>query len=205
MLAFDHLIIATNTPENTAQQFAKKYGVKVIQGGKHHNWGTHNYLAYFKNDCYIEWLGIFDEALARKSGNLLIQQLVEALAVHVEAPIQYALRTNQMDEYLAYFDAEDISYTGPVPGSRKKPDGSTLKWRMLFPISQVTPLPFLIEWDAGKNVPRDSDLINEQKLDTVMTPYDIYEFSLYEKNGVINLANASLLIKQNERLTFTFA
>ncbi|PAE28376.1 VOC family protein [Oceanobacillus profundus] len=47
MLALDHLIIAANDPEKAAQQFAQKYGVKVIQGGEHHNWGTYNYLSYF--------------------------------------------------------------------------------------------------------------------------------------------------------------
>ncbi|MBP2079835.1 VOC family protein [Oceanobacillus polygoni] len=205
MLALDHLIIAASDPKKTAQQFATKYSVKVIQGGKHHHWGTYNYLAYFKNDCYIEWLGIFDEVLARKSGNPLIHQLVAALANHVEAPIQYALRTNQMDAYIAHFNAEDISYTGPIPGSRKRPDGSTLNWRMLFPASESTVLPFLIEWGAEKNVPKDSDSINEQKLDTVMTPHDVQTYSLRVENGAVNLENASLFIKQGKNLTFTFA
>ncbi|MCM3399043.1 VOC family protein [Oceanobacillus profundus] len=205
MLALDHLIIAANDPEKAAQQFAQKYGIQFIRGGKHHNWGTYNYLSYFKNNCYIEWLGIFDEALARKSGNPLIHQLVKALDNHVEAPIQYAFRTNQMDAYIAHFNAEDISYNGPIPGSRKRTNGSTLNWRMLFPLSESTVLPFLIEWGTEKNVPEDKDLINEQKLHTVMTPHDVQAYSLRVENGAVNLENASLFIKQGKNLTFTFA
>ncbi|PAE28375.1 hypothetical protein D1B32_14525 [Oceanobacillus profundus] len=153
----------------------------------------------------MEWLGIFDEALARKSGNPLIHQLVKALDNHVEAPIQYALRTNQIDAYIAHFNAEDISYNGPIPGSRKRTNGSTLNWRMLFPLSESTALPFLIEWGTEKNVPEDNDLINEQKLHTVMTPHDVQAYSLRVENGAVNLENASLFIKQGKNLTFTFA
>ncbi|WP_164671028.1 VOC family protein [Virgibacillus doumboii] len=167
MLALDHIIIAANDPQQAADDFAKKHGVKVLEGGRHESWGTHNYLAYFSNDCYLEWLGIFNENIAAQSDNPLIAQLVRALDSDVEGPIQYALRTDSMDDYLKQFNEKGIPYTGPIAGSRKRPDSSQLEWRMLFPKNKIVRYPFLIEWGDIKNVPSDSELINRQHIDTL--------------------------------------
>src|SRR5690625_4867108 len=132
MLAIDHIVIVAKDPAKAAEAFGKKHGLKTLEGGRHTNWGTYNHLAYFSNDCYIEWLGIFDQSLAAQSDNPLVQLLVKAIDGHFEGPIQFALRTNEMDMYLERFLETDIAYTGPIPGSRQKPDGAMLEWRMLF-------------------------------------------------------------------------
>ncbi|GAA0610547.1 hypothetical protein GCM10009001_29790 [Virgibacillus siamensis] len=167
MLALDHIILASKDPKQAAEAFANRHNVTVLKGGKHENWGTYNYLAYFSNDCYLEWLGIFDEDLAAKSENPLIDQLVRTLNSDVEGAIQYALRTYGMDDYLKHFHEQDVSFTGPIAGSRNRPDGSLLEWRMLFPQAEIIRHPFLIEWGDEKNVPTDSSLINQQQIDTI--------------------------------------
>ncbi|WP_174615723.1 VOC family protein [Virgibacillus ihumii] len=166
MLALDHIILASKDPKQAAEAFANKHNVTVLEGGKHEDWGTYNYLAYFSNDCYLEWLGIFDEDLAGKSENPLIDQLVRTLHSDVEGAIQYALRTNAMDDYLGHFHQHDVSFTGPIAASRNRPDGSLLEWRMLFPQAEIIRHPFLIEWNSEKNVPNDTALINKQQIDT---------------------------------------
>lgn len=167
MLALDHIILAAIDPKQAANDFAKKHGVTVLEGGKHENWGTYNYLAYFSNDCYLEWLGIFDQNIAAQSDNPLIMQLARALHKDAEGPLQFALRTDEMDDYLDHFDETAIPYTGPIAGNRNRPDGSLLEWRMLFPENKKARYPFLIEWGKVKNVPRDSTLINEQQIDSL--------------------------------------
>ncbi|SFB04424.1 Glyoxalase-like domain-containing protein [Lentibacillus halodurans] len=167
MLAIDHIVIAAKNPEKAANEFGKEYGLTITEGGQHANWGTYNYLAYFHNDCYIEWIGIFDETTAARSDNPLIHLLFRELAEGHEGPIQYALRTNRMDDYTNNLKTLNIPFTGPISGNRKRPDGSLLEWRMLFPKAEAEVLPFLIEWGEEKNTPQDSSLINDRDIHTL--------------------------------------
>ncbi|OZU89165.1 hypothetical protein CIL03_09160 [Virgibacillus indicus] len=197
MLAIDHIIIAAKDPAQAAHKFGQKHNLTTIEGGKHSNWGTYNYLSYFSNDCYIEWLGIFDENLARKSDNPLVQQLVSALSNNIEGMIQFALRTNNMDEYVKHFDKISLDFTGPVPGYRQKPDGSDLHWRMLFPERK---LPFLIEWGNGKNVPQDESLINEKQLKSIT--YEKAGKEYFNKAFQLDSAGVSILL-ENGKIKFS--
>lgn len=206
MLAIDHIVIVANDPARAAHDFEKKHSVKTIEGGKHSNWGTYNYLAYLSNDCYIEWLGIFDEKLARKSDIPLIQQAVSAMEDSFEGMIQFALRTDKMDEYVKHFDETGTFYTGPVPGYRQKPDGSDLHWRMLFPGKK---LPFLIEWGNGKNVPQDESLINNRQLESITHGKEEYEwfkqaFQPVSDDDSILLENGRLDFIADNKLAFSF-
>lgn len=200
MLAIDHLVIVSKNPEKDAKNFSEKNEVTVVEGGKHESWGTYNYLAFFKNDCYIEWLGIFDESLARQSDNPLIQQTVRFLDRGKTGLMTYALRTNELDKYLTHYQENEIAYKGPFPGSRKKIDGSVIAWRMLFPEKET--LPFFIEWESGINLPNDKKNINSKTIDTIKSPYDpSYEtvFKFKPKDKEIELINGKLLFT-NEKL-----
>lgn len=206
MLAIDHIVIAAKDPAQAAHDFEQRYDVTTVQGGKHDNWGTYNYLAYFENECYIEWIGIFDESIAEKSANQLIQQLVEAFRKSIEGVIQFALRTENMDQYIDYFDANHTAYTGPIPGERARPDGSTLQWRMLFPEADIK-LPFLIEWGEVKNIPQDEWLINKQHLRSITYGIEDQELlnHIYQLDAVdnkVDLNNGVLRFENNEDLDF---
>src|SRR5699024_1051550 len=153
MLALDHVVIAGNDAETASAQYGNQFTIKAVKGGEHTNWGTYNYLAYFSNDSYLEWLGISDLAKATDTDNPLIQHLVFMIENDLPGPFQFALRTNELNSYISHFDKENISYTGPVSGERIKPDGTALKWRMLFPHYDHSEeiLPFLIEWENPKD------------------------------------------------------
>lgn len=153
-------------------------------------------MAYFSNDSYIEWIGIFDKKIATQSENPLIKQIVNALDDNMEGPIQYALRTDKMDKYIDHFHKSTIPFTGPIPGSRRKPSGSRLEWRMLFPGDVSEQLPFLIEWGDVKNVPEDNRLINEQQIHTISAAInnfakfkDIYQIDLQLANAKLSVSN----------------
>jgi hypothetical protein len=208
MLALDHLIIAVKDPEKAANEFSKKYDVKVVEGGKHGNWGTYNYLAYFENDCYIEWIGIFDEKLAAASDNPLIAQTYGTLSKGEGGFIQFAFRTDIMDSLLEHFKMAEVDYKGPFAGSRQKPDGSKLEWRMLFPQSEIA-LPFILEWGKIKNMPQDIALLNDKKIEEVTldaTKKAMFKeiFRLEETGIDIQLENSRLKFEENGELDFTF-
>lgn len=196
MLALDHIVISANNPQQAAKDFGKKHEVTIIEGGKHANWGTYNYLAYFQNGCYIEWIGLFDKKIAVQSDNPLIEQLVKVLDDNIEGPFQYALRTDEMDTYTDHFQMSAIPYIGPIPGSRKRPDGSLLEWRMLFPKSNMEQLPFLIEWGDIKNTPQGNSLINQQQIYEISSTISdlnqfktIFQTDLRLKNAKLNLSD----------------
>lgn len=196
MLALDHLIITAKDPEKAAKEFGAKHDIKVVEGGKHDNWGTYNYVSYFANDSYIEWIGMFDKELAAVSDNPLIIQTYNALSKGEEGFIQFAVRTENMEAYIEHFRQSGVSYKGPFAGSRLRPDGSKLEWRMLFPESDRT-LPFILDWGENRNVPEDESLLNEKKIEeiTLHTSYkNLFNgaFQLEAENDVIHLENSRL-------------
>lgn len=206
MLAIDHIVIAAKDPAQAAIDFGKKHGVTTLEGGRHTNWGTYNHLAYFRNDCYIEWIGIFDESLAVRSNNPLVQQLFQALEADIERPIQFALRTDNMDAYLNHFYTLDIAHTGPISGSRQKPNGTTLAWRMLFPDFGAVAAPFLIEWSEAKNSPQDERYLNKQQMKFVTCGLgldvmeQVYRLDIADKS--IALENGMLVLQIDEDIRF---
>lgn len=169
MLALDHLVYATVDADAARLMFSERYGLATYKGGRHENWGTYNYLSHFQNQCYMEWLSLFDGSKAAESSNPLIQHTADWLKNGKEGIIQLAFRTSEMDQFIEYYRKNALSFQGPFEGSRKRPDGSVLAWRMLFPESSSgNTLPFLIEWDGEPPTPEDPSLVNKVEIESVM-------------------------------------
>ncbi|MUV38480.1 hypothetical protein JNUCC1_02318 [Lentibacillus sp. JNUCC-1] len=211
MLALDHIVIAGKNAEDASSRYGNQFSIKAIKGGEHTNWGTYNYLSFFANTSYMEWLGIQDKETARASDNPLIQHLVHMLDHDRPGPFQVALRTKQMDKLIDHFEKQNIPYQGPFSGEREKPDGSMLKWRMLFPEYDYTKemLPFLIEWGSPADYQASTSLLNPQAItkinmgwfdkDTFARIYNLKPRKLYNH---LPLANTKLYFPQDGQLTF---
>lgn len=210
MLALDHLVIAARDPKEAAEQFGKKNDVITMKGGKHENWGTYNYLAYFSNQCYIEWIGMFDKDKALRSDNPLIKELTRVLEHHDEYAYQFALRTLDMDNFVTHFKDSSISFVGPIEGSRKKPDGSNLEWRMLFPTIDSKHLqPFLIEWGKTNVIPDEQQLINQKQIQAMTYHHDelehfVHIYKTTKTGDQIQLENTVLLSSNQITSRYTF-
>lgn len=141
----DHLLHAVNDPYEVRRAFEDRYGWTGTRGGEHPDWGTHNELAYF-NLSYIEWIGIKNFVLAAKSR--FGREVLRSLSVH-EGVGQFALRTQDVNGLAAEWASKGLPFWGPIAGHRVRPDGSVLRWRLLFP-GQDGPtdyaLPFVIDW-----------------------------------------------------------
>lgn len=169
MLALDHLVFAGNDIESMSTEYGNKFNVKAVLGGHHENWGTYNYLAYFSNNAYIEWLGIEDEQKANRSDSPLIKHLTHYLNSKKVGLFQFALQTNELDNYLTHFTENNIPFTGPYNGKRKLANGKTITWRMLFPTYDHTKetLPFLIEWNQPESERVNVSLVNPSAITQV--------------------------------------
>lgn len=212
MLELDHIVFAGKDVATVSAAYGDKFKVKAIKGGDHEAWGTYNYLAYFSNNSYVEWLGINDYEKAGNSNNPLIQHLVYLLNQDVQGPFQFALNTNHLDQYVEHFKKNDIPFTGPYQGIREKPDGTKLTWRMLFPSYDFKKetLPFLIEWDQPSHVRINPSLINAKAITrvdfggtTLKRFVDIYQLPHKKrlKNKVF-LRNTKLYFTESGILTF---
>ncbi|ASN07114.1 VOC family protein [Virgibacillus necropolis] len=212
MLALDHVVIAANNAEELSAQYGNQFTIKSIKGGQHNEWGTHNYLSYFSNDSYIEWLGTYDNEKTTNSDNPLIKHLTHVLEKNIAGPFQFALRTTQMDSYVEHFQKNDIPFVGPVNATREKPDGSIVKWRMLFPEYnyETEVLPFLIEWDNPKEAYPDTSLLNIQTIRQINfggidkeTFTKVYQLKPKKLNKThFPLQNSKIQFTNNEKLEF---
>lgn len=154
-LAFDHLVHFSSDP-TSAKKTMLQHGIRVIEGGKHENWGTYNTLAYFGLG-YIEWLGIQDRSVSIQiDDNPLIQQLVTELPLG-DHPGRIALRTDNMDQLAVELQEKGLKLHGPVKGSRLTDSGELLQWSMLFIAEEhpTLPLPFFIQWGEDDAVRRE--------------------------------------------------
>lgn len=216
MVAFDHLVIFSNHPALDASDFENNHQLQAVQGGEHKDWGTYNHLAFMKNNSYVEWIGIRDQALAETSDNPLIQHTVHASVQHTKGPIQFALRVENIDTFIDHFEKKGIAYKGPFPGRRVRADGSVLEWRMLFPTYSFdeAPLPFLIEWSGEGNQPTDLSQLNEvtfsriqlsvnQPMEYKKKLKEIYGLS-ERTNSLFHLENGEIEVKQGNNIVAQF-
>src|SRR5690625_6775684 len=74
MLELDHIVIATPDMDESISQYGNKFAIKAIKGGEHEAWGTYNYLSFFSNNGYLEFLGIDDLEKAKDAENPLIDR-----------------------------------------------------------------------------------------------------------------------------------
>lgn len=154
-IVVDHVIHVVKDPHGTRRDFEDALGWHTVRGGEHPMWGTHNTLAYF-GLFYIEWIGVTNETIASQSefGQNVLRGLEQG-----EGVIQFALRTRDMDSIAESWRRQGIAFDGPFPAQRARPDGSLVRWRMLFPeqVQNQFLIPFVIEWDEP-DVVRKADL-----------------------------------------------
>lgn len=202
MLGLDHIVIKASF-QNYEAHISKHYGLDARFGGKHEQWGTFNYLTYFQNEAYLEWLFVENNEIAEQSDNPLIHHLLDQ---EKDGPFQLALHTNHMDDYIKHFRKHLIPFKGPFEGSRKVSESFTLKWRMLFPMGEKGEYyPFLIEWDdpyakrtEGKNVTFHT--LNEVTLNNISQESfcHVYKIKAEDSNeSHVDLYNGKLAFGEN--------
>lgn len=150
----DHLVLATPDLAATVADFARRTGVVPAPGGTHIGLGTRNHLVCLGGTSYLEILGPDPEQRApgqpRPFG---VDDLTGPRTV------TWAISPPDLDAAVAAALARGYD-PGPVhPMSRRRPDGTLLKWRLTdgdtaHPSGLV---PFLIDWGTTPH-PTTSDL-----------------------------------------------
>ncbi|MEH7234937.1 VOC family protein [Bacillus sp. JJ1562] len=156
-IRFDHVVHYVKDPNETRVAF-QLLGYHTVNGGNHDIWGTYNTLCYFKNLTYIEWIGINNLDVTMEESHPFSRHLYKDFQLG-EGLSQIAFRTSSIKDVQKYLTKKVTKTLGPFPGSRNRPDGTSIEWSMLF-ISHTHPMPFFIEWGEGDEV-RENDLISK--------------------------------------------
>lgn len=146
---FDHLVHFTDSPEEAGDTL-KSLGLHVVEGGKHEDGGTYNNLNYY-GLSYIELIGIFDKKAADAPAEKYSLRDTFQKDNYSNGFSKFALRLECLDKAAEYFKSLGFEVNGPVPLSRKKPDGSVLSWQLLFVGNNEDTLewPFFIDWEES--------------------------------------------------------
>ncbi|NEU30339.1 VOC family protein [bacterium LRH843] len=151
-LQFDHIIHYMDQPEQGMEEL-NKCGIHAVDGGSHEKRGSYNTLSYF-GLSYIELLGINNKEIFTSSGAAkLAYSPFESIAKDNfrEGFAKINLRTKNLEQLKRKLTNHGIKTNGPIPLSRRKPDGTLLEWELLYAGGHPgeLPLPFFIDWGVS--------------------------------------------------------
>jgi hypothetical protein len=140
----DHVVVVVEDLEAAVGDFAE-LGFRVTPGGVHAGGLTRNALILLQDGTYVELLG-FTVPLRALETVRLVTPLDRRLAPRGRAGEglrDLALGARDLEIVCDALRASGLDVAGPLPGSRTRPDGTELRWRLAFP--EDPRLPFLIE------------------------------------------------------------
>jgi len=123
---FDHFIYAARDLEPMCRAFEDFSGVKPGAGGSHPGLGTRNALASLGDSVYLELLATDP---AQPAGGALADPIK---AFTIPRLFSYMVRAGDLEVVQQRLAAHGIE-SDLFGASRAAPDGSTLRWRLLFP------------------------------------------------------------------------
>ncbi len=138
----DHIILGCNDLDRGIRLVEETTGVRPAIGGVHPGRGTRNALLSLGERRYLEIMAP-DPAQHEIVHFPQIRQMTDprliGWAVH---PLDISAVAKQLRE-------NQIAFTGPDDGSRKRPDGRVLTWKTVnLADDRNGLLPFFIEWSA---------------------------------------------------------
>ncbi|HEY3165188.1 MAG TPA: VOC family protein [Candidatus Limnocylindrales bacterium] len=142
LIGIDHVVIATDDPDETAASLEQKLGLAATGGGRHDAFGTMNRLVWL-GDAFLELIGVFDAELASRSW--LGRPVLDALE-RGGGLVTWAIAVDDLDDALRWAPP-DGGLIGPAAGERRRPDGRIVRWRLARPDAVSPTAPFLIEHD----------------------------------------------------------
>ena len=149
--AVDHLLLGVSDLDRGIAWVEKATGVRAVVGGSHPGVGTRNALLSLGGRRYLEIIAP-DPAQTAFTFRIDLRTLSEPRL------ITWAAATRDIGALAKKAREAGVETQGPQPGSRKRPDGTMLRWKTLglkvdLAADGVDPIPFFIEWAADSRHP----------------------------------------------------
>ncbi|ALV32641.1 VOC family protein [Streptomyces sp. CdTB01] len=142
----DHLVLATPDLAATVADFTRRTGVAPAPGGAHVGRGTRNFLVALGGCSYLEIIGPDPEQTEPDGPRpFAVDDLTAARTV------TWAVSPPDLDAAVAAARARGYDPGDIRPMSRRRPDGTLLRWRLTDGDTQHPSglVPFLIDWGSA--------------------------------------------------------
>jgi hypothetical protein len=139
----DHIIYGTPDLESTIDDLEQLVGLRATVGGQHIGEGTRNALFSLGPMTYLEVIGPdSDQPQPSRPRWLGIDSLSEPRI------LTWAAKGTDLDTLAVEAAGRGLDLGKTLSGSRDRPDGSTLSWRLTDPrqIGAGGIIPFFIDW-----------------------------------------------------------
>jgi hypothetical protein len=146
-LRIDHVIVGAANLDSAIDQLRRLTGVTAQHGGVHPGRGTRNALLSLGEATYLELVAPSGEPDSTGTAAYLA-------GLDHPTPVGWALTSPDLAETIRRLQRGGFTVTGPIPGSRHRPDGVVLQWATAHVAGDSTGLfPFFIQWAAGEPHP----------------------------------------------------
>jgi hypothetical protein len=139
----DHILLGSADLQAGIDFVEKRTGVRATFGGVHPGRGTQNALLSLGERRYLE-------IIAPDPAQPGVKNPIASNLHSLTEPrlIGWAAHPGSVAVFAGKLRAAGIKSDGPIPGSRKRPDGQLLKWQIVSLADTASGLlPFFIEWD----------------------------------------------------------
>jgi hypothetical protein len=143
----DHVILGCNDLDAGIEYVYQRTGVRAAAGGVHPGAGTKNALLSLGALRYLEIIA--PDPLQSASSDPRHVSSLENPAL-----VGWAIHRHDVAGFASVLQKQGVECEGPKPGSRARPDGTTLHWASLtLKNDNDGVLPFFIEWGADSAHP----------------------------------------------------
>jgi len=143
VLRLDHVVYAVPDLDEAAVRFRGEFGLDSTEGGRHERWGTANRIVPL-GDQYLELVAAVDEPMAAETafGRGVLERAARGGGWFTIAAV-----ADDLGAVATRLRLEVGS------GSRTRPDGQTVRWRMAGLDDQRREpwMPFFLTWDVGQD------------------------------------------------------
>lgn len=145
----DHILLGCSELNRGISFVEQNLGVKAMFGGVHPGRGTQNALLSLGKRHYLEIIAPDPAQPGSKSARR--SQLEELSEPRL---VEWAAHPGDLSSFSKRLQQVGLTFEGPTPGSRKRPDGPLLQWQTLTLNDDASGLlPFFIEWSANSPHP----------------------------------------------------
>jgi hypothetical protein len=139
----DHLIYIVPDLEEGMETVQDMFGVRPVVGGRHADYGTRNALLSLGPATYLEIMAPDKELASPPKGRLFGLDTLKRPRLAA-----WILRAEDIESLAARANEAGLGLGEPTPGSRERPDGTVLSWKLTDPYASRMGgvVPFLIAW-----------------------------------------------------------
>lgn len=148
----DHILLGCNDLDAGIAFVEERTGVRAAYGGVHPGRGTRNALLSLGERHYLEVIA--PDPKQDSAEPFTVGHLSALKQLTTPRLVGWAAHPGDVESLARRLRDEGIAAQGPSPGSRARPDGRSLRWKMLvLADDRQGSLPFFIEWSSDSTHP----------------------------------------------------